>query len=183
MMRKQSYRALDVFGRLSSDRILYLGEPIDDDVANCVVAQLLCMASEDAVAPIHLYINSPGGSISAGLAIYDTMQLISPPVETICAGMAASMGAVLLCAGAEGKRSILPHSRVMIHQPHGGAYGQTTDVLIAAREIERAREELVSIIAKHTHLDPAKILEDIDRDYWMSAGEALQYGIVDTVLK
>lgn len=173
---------LSIVNRMLKDRIVFLNGPITDETAHDMQAKMLYLASADAKAPIHLYINSPGGSVTAGLAIYDTMQLISPPVETVCAGMAASMAAVLLCAGAEGKRSILPHSRVMIHQPHGGAYGQTTDVLIAAREIETARAEIVSIIAKHTHQDPSKVLADVERDYWMSAEDARQYGIVDQVL-
>lgn len=173
---------MDVFSRLMMDRIIFLGEPIDDEVSNIVQAQLLYLASVDNKAGISIYLNTPGGSVSAGLGIYDTMQLISPPVATICTGMAASMGAILLCAGEKGKRAALPHSRVMIHQPLGGVSGQTSDILIEAKEIEKIREELYNIIAKHSGQAYNKIFRDADRNYWMSASEARSYGLVDEVL-
>ena len=181
--RKLNIAAMDVFSRLMMDRIIFLGVGIDPDVANIVQAQLLYLASVDDKADISLYLNSPGGVVSAGLGIYDTMQLIKPDVATICTGMAASMGAVLLCAGAEGKRSCLPHSRVLIHQPLGGVQGQAADILIAAKEIEKTREELCSIIAEHTKQESSRVFSDMDRDYWMNAEEALQYGMVDQILK
>ena len=181
--RKLNIAAMDVFSRLMMDRIIFLGVAIDPDVANIVQAQLLYLASVDDKADISLYLNTPGGLVSAGLGIYDTMQLIKPDVATICTGMAASMGAVLLCAGADGKRSCLPHSRVLIHQPLGGVQGQAADILIAAKEIEKTREELCSIIAEHTKQDNAKVFSDMDRDYWMNAEEARQYGMVDQILK
>ena len=173
---------MDVFSRLMMDRIIFLGTGINDDVANIITAQLLFLSSIDPAADISLYINSPGGQVSSGMALYDTIQLIKPDVATICLGMAASMGAVLLCAGAEGKRACLPHSRVLIHQPMGGTQGQASDILIAAKEIEKTRNELVSIISSHTGAPNDKVLSDIDRDYWMSAEEAKEYGIVDKVL-
>ena len=181
--RKLNATSIDVFSRLLMDRIIWLGCPIDDDVANIVQAQLLFLASNDPKADISLYINSPGGSVSAGLGIYDTMQIIGPDVATICTGMAASMGSVLLCAGAKGKRSALPHSRVMIHQPLGGVRGQAEDILIEAREIEKCREELFRIIAEHSGQSYDKVFADGDRNYWMSADEALKYGMVDRIMK
>ena len=181
--RKLNVASMDVFSRLMMDRIIWLGCPIDDDVANIVQAQLLFLSSVDPKADISLYINTPGGSVSAGLGIYDTMQIISPDVATICTGMAASMGSVLLCAGAKGKRSALPHSRVMIHQPLGGVRGQAEDILIEAREIEKCREELFRIIAEHSGQPYDKVFADGDRNYWMSADEALKYGMVDRIMK
>ena len=180
--RKLNVASMDVFSRLMMDRIIFLGVPIDDDVANIIQAQLLFLASADSSADILLYLNTPGGQVSSGLGIYDTMQLVEPDVATICTGMAASMGSVLLCAGAQGKRSALPHSRVLIHQPLGGAQGQASDILIAAKEIEKLREELFRIIATHTGQPYEKVAADGDRDYWMSAEEALAYGMVDEVL-
>lgn len=173
--------AMDVFSRLMMDRIIFLGQPIDDVVANIVQAQLLYLASVDPKADISIYLNTPGGVVSAGLGIYDTMQIIAPSVSTICTGMAASMGAVLLCAGERGKRSALPHSRVMIHQPLGGASGQASDILIEAKEIEKTRDELYSIIAKHSGQPFEKVFEDADRDYWMTSEEALKYGMIDSI--
>ncbi len=180
--RRLNVASMDVFSRLMMDRIIFLGVPIDDDVANIVTAQLLFLASNDSAADISLYLNTPGGQVSSGLAIYDTMQLIEPDVATICTGMAASMGSVLLCAGAAGKRSALPHSRVMIHQPLGGAQGQASDILIAAQEIEKIRKELYSIISEHSGQPIEKIYADGDRDFWMNAQEALEYGMVDEIL-
>ena len=181
--RKLNVASLDVFSRLMLDRVLFIGVPIDDDVANIIQAQLLFLSSADPKADISMYINTPGGSVSAGLGIYDTMQLASPDVATICTGMAASMGSVLLCAGASGKRSILPHSRVMIHQPMGGARGQASDILIEAREIEKIRKELNEIIAHHTGQPFEKVFADSDRNFWMDADEAVRYGMVDKILK
>ena len=180
--RRLNVASMDVFSRLMMDRIIFLGVPIDDDVANIVTAQLLFLASNDSAADISLYLNTPGGHVSSGLAIYDTMQLIEPDVATICTGMAASMGSVLLCAGAAGKRSALPHSRVMIHQPLGGAQGQASDILIAAQEIEKIRKELYTIISEHSGQPIEKIYADGDRDFWMNAKEALEYGMVDEIL-
>ena len=180
--RKLNVASMDVFSRLMMDRIIFLGVPIDDDVANIIQAQLLYLASTDDQADISLYLNTPGGQVSSGLAIYDTMQLISPDVATICTGMAASMGSVLLTAGAQGKRSALPHSRVMIHQPLGGARGQASDILIAAEEIRKTRDELCSIIAEHSGQPMEKILADADRDFWMTSQEALEYGMIDSIL-
>ena len=180
--RKMNVASMDVFSRLMMDRIIFLGVPIDDDVANIIQAQLLFLASTDPSADISLYINTPGGQVTSGLAIYDTMQLVDPDVATICTGMAASMGSVLLCAGAKGKRSCLPHSRVLIHQPLGGAQGQASDIMIAAKEIEKTRKELYDIIAEHTGQPYAKVFADADRDYWMTASEALEYGMVDEIL-
>ena len=180
--RKLNVASMDVFSRLMMDRIIFLGVPIDDDVANIVQAQLLFLSSLDAKADISLYLNTPGGQVSSGLAIYDTMQLIQPSVATICTGMAASMGAVLLCAGEKGKRSALPHSRVLIHQPLGGAKGQASDILIAAKQIEKTRTELCEIIASHSGQPFDKVLADADRDYWMSSAEALEYGMIDNIL-
>jgi ATP-dependent Clp protease protease subunit len=180
--RKLNVASMDVFSRLMMDRIIFLGVGIDDDVANIIQAQLLYLASTDDKADISIYLNTPGGQVSSGLAIYDTMQLISPDVATICTGMAASMGSVLLAAGAKGKRSALPHSRVMIHQPLGGARGQASDILIAAEEIRKTRDELCSIIAHHSGQPMEKILTDADRDFWMTSKEALEYGMIDNIL-
>ena len=180
--RKLNVAQMDVFSRLMMDRIIFLGVPIDDDVANIIQAQLLFLASTDPSADISLYLNTPGGQVSSGLAIYDTMQLVQPDVATIVTGMAASMGSVLLCAGAPGKRSALPHARVLIHQPLGGAQGQATEILIAAKEIEKLRTELFSIIAQHSGQPYEKVAADGERDYWMTAEEALAYGMVDEIL-
>ena len=180
--RKLNVAQMDVFSRLMMDRIIFLGVPIDDDVANIIQAQLLFLASNDPGADITMYLNTPGGQVTSGLGIYDTMQLVQPDVATVCTGMAASMGAVLLCAGEKGKRSALPHSRVLIHQPLGGAQGQATEILIAAKEIEKTRAELFSIIAQHTGQKVAKVAADGERDYWMTAQEALEYGMVDEIL-
>ena len=180
--RKLNVASMDVFSRLMMDRIIFLGVPIDDDVANIVMAQLLFLASGDSHADITLYLNTPGGQVSSGLAIYDTMQIVQPDVATVCTGMAASMGSVLLCAGARGKRTALPHSRVLIHQPLGGAQGQASDILIAAREIEKTRTELFRIIAEHSGQPLERVAADGDRDFWMTAEEAKAYGMVDEVL-
>ncbi len=174
--------AMDVFSRLMMDRIIFLGTGINDQVANIVQAQLLFLESADASKDIQIYINSPGGSVYAGLGIYDTMQFIKPDVATICTGMAASMSAVLLCAGKKGKRSGLTHSRVMIHQPMGGAQGQASDIEITAREILKLKEELYEIIAKHSGQSLDRIHDDSDRDYWMKADEAKKYGMIDDIL-
>lgn len=180
--RQMNIAIFDVFSRLMMDRIIFMGTAINDQVANIIQAQLLFLESTDASKDIQIYINSPGGSVYAGLGIYDTMQLIKPDVATICTGMAASMGAVLLCAGEAGKRSGLTHSRVMIHQPLGGAQGQASDIEITAREILTLKEELYRIISKHTGQDYEKIYEDSDRDYWMKADKAKEYGMIDEVL-
>ncbi|MBO6607877.1 ATP-dependent Clp protease proteolytic subunit [Psychroserpens sp.] len=180
--RQMNIAIFDVFSRLMMDRIIFMGTAINDQVANIIQAQLLFLESTDASKDIQIYINSPGGSVYAGLGIYDTMQLIKPDVATICTGMAASMGAVLLCAGEAGKRSGLTHSRVMIHQPLGGAQGQASDIEITAREILTLKEELYRIISKHTGQDYDKIYEDSDRDYWMKADKAKEYGMIDEVL-
>ena len=180
--RKLNVAQMDVFSRLMMDRIIFLGVPIDDDVANIVMAQLLFLASNDSHADITLYLNTPGGQVSSGLAIYDTMQIVQPDVATVCTGMAASMGSVLLCAGARGKRTALPHSRVLIHQPLGGAQGQASDILIAAREIEKTRTELFRIISEHSGQPLQRVAADGDRDFWMTAEEAKAYGMVDEVL-
>ncbi|WP_456439549.1 ATP-dependent Clp endopeptidase proteolytic subunit ClpP [Psychroserpens sp.] len=180
--RQMNAVAMDVFSRLMMDRIIFLGMGINDQVANIIQAQLLFLESTDASKDIQIYINSPGGSVYAGLGIYDTMQLIKPDVATICTGMAASMGAVLLCAGEKGKRSGLTHSRIMIHQPLGGAQGQASDIEITAREILILKEELYNIISKHSGQDYDKIYEDSDRDYWMKADKAKEYGMIDEVL-
>ena len=180
--RQMNIAIFDVFSRLMMDRIIFLGTAINDQVANIIQAQLLFLESTDASKDIQIYINSPGGSVYAGLGIYDTMQFIKPDVATICTGMAASMGAVLLCAGEKGKRSGLPHSRVMIHQPLGGAQGQASDIEITAREILTLKKELYEIIAKHSGQPYEKIEEDSDRDYWMKADKALDYGMIDEIL-
>jgi ATP-dependent Clp protease protease subunit len=180
--RQMNIAIFDVFSRLMMDRIIFMGTTINDQVANIIQAQLLFLESTDASKDIQIYINSPGGGVYAGLGIYDTMQLIKPDVATICTGMAASMAAVLLCAGEKGKRSGLTHSRVMIHQPLGGAQGQASDIEITAREILILKEELYKIISKHTGQDYDKIYEDSDRDFWMKADKALEYGMIDEVL-
>ncbi len=180
--RQMNAVAMDVFSRLMMDRIIFLGTGISDQVANIVQAQLLFLESTDASKDIQIYINSPGGSVYAGLGIYDTMQFIKPDVATICTGMAASMAAVLLCAGEKGKRSGLPHSRVMIHQPMGGAQGQASDIEITAKEILKLRDELYEIIAKHSGQTIETVFENSDRDYWMKADRALEYGMIDEIL-
>ena len=177
--RKLNVASMDVFSRLMMDRIIFLGVPIDDDVANIVTAQLLFLASNDNQSDISLYINTPGGQVSSGLSIYDTMQIVQPDVATICTGMAASMGSVLLCAGAPGKRTALQHSRVMIHQPLGGASGQASDIMIAAQEIEKTKKELYTIISEHSGQPLEKIYADGDRDFWMTSQEAKEYGMID----
>ncbi|MGC6479310.1 MAG: ATP-dependent Clp endopeptidase proteolytic subunit ClpP [Flavobacteriaceae bacterium] len=181
--RQMNVAQMDVFSRLMMDRILFLGTAIDDNVANIIQAQLLFLQSVDASRDIQMYINSPGGSVYAGLGIYDTMQFIKPDVATICTGIAASMGAVLLCAGTDKKRSALTHARVMIHQPLGGAQGQASDIEITAREILKLKDELYQIIANHSGQTVEKVHNDSDRDYWMRAEEAKAYGMVDEVLK
>jgi len=181
--RQMNIAIFDVFSRLMMDRIIFMGTGINDQVANIIQAQLLFLESVDSSKDIQIYINSPGGSVYAGLGIYDTMQFIKPEVATICTGMAASMGAVLLCAGQKGKRSGLPHSRVMIHQPLGGAQGQASDIEITAREILILKEELYNIISKHSGQSYEKVYEDSDRDYWMKADKALEYGMIDEILK
>lgn len=173
---------MDVFSRLMMDRIIFLGTQIDDYTANTLQAQLLYLDSVVPGKEISIYLNSPGGSVSAGLGIYDTMQFITSPVSTICTGMAASMAAVLLVAGEEGKRWALPHSRVMIHQPMGGAQGQASDIEITAREIQKLKKELYTIIANHSHTDFDKVWADSDRDYWMTAEEAKEYGMIDNIM-
>jgi ATP-dependent Clp protease protease subunit len=174
-------RAYDIFSRLLKDRIVFLGGPIDDNMANLIIAQMLFLQSEDPDKDIFLYINSPGGVVYSGLAIYDTIQYIKPQVATICIGIAASMAALLLAAGAKGKRFALPHSRVMIHQPHGGAEGQAVDIEIQAKEILRLREIGNDILVKHTGQPVEKIERDIDRNFWMSAIDAKNYGIIDDI--
>jgi ATP-dependent Clp protease protease subunit len=173
---------MDVFSRLMMDRVIFLGTEVNDYTANVLQAQLLYLDANDPGKDINLYINSPGGSVYAGLGIYDTMQFISCDVATICTGMAASMAAVLLVAGQEGKRSALPHSRVMIHQPLGGVQGQASDIEIEAREIQKLKKELYTIIADHSHTDYEKVWNDSDRNYWMTAEEAREYGMIDQVL-
>ena len=180
--RQMPFREVDVFSRLMADRIIFLGTGIDDYIANIIQAQLLFLESTDPKKDIQIYLNSPGGSVYAGLGIYDTMQYIGPDVATICTGMAASMGAVLLCAGANGKRTALKHSRVMIHQPLGGAQGQASDIEITAKEIQKLKKELYEIIAEHSGQSYDKVWEDSDRDYWMIADEAKEYGMIDEVL-
>src|SRR5574344_2284252 len=175
-------RSYDIYSRLLKDRIVFVTGPIDDSMANVVIAQLLFLESEDPDKDIHLYINSPGGSVSAGLAIYDTMQYIKPAVSTICIGMAASMASVLLAAGTKGKRFALPYSRVMIHQPLGGAQGQATDIAIHAKEILRIREEMNVILSEHTGQTPEQIKLDTERDHFLTSKEALDYGLIDEVL-
>ncbi|RKZ11621.1 ATP-dependent Clp endopeptidase proteolytic subunit ClpP [bacterium] len=176
-------RAYDIYSRLLKDRIVFIGSPIDDNVSNVVIAQLLFLQAEDPERDIYLYINSPGGSVTSGLAIYDTMQYISNDVATICMGQAASMGAVLLCAGTAGKRSALPHSRVMIHQPLGGSQGQASMIEIYTKEILGTRDRLYKILAHHTGQTVKKVHKDCDRDYFMSATDAAEYGLVDKVIE
>ena len=180
--RQLNVTQMDVFSRLMMDRISFLGTEINDDTANTIQAQLLYLDSTDPDKDISIYINSPGGSVTAGLGIYDTMQFISSDVATICTGMAASMGAVLLVAGKEGKRSALPHSRVMIHQPLGGVQGQASDIEIEAKEIQKFKKELYTIISNHSHTPYEKVWADSDRNYWMTAEEAKEYGMIDQVL-
>jgi ATP-dependent Clp protease protease subunit len=181
--RQLNVAQMDVFSRLMMDRIIFLGTAINDQVANIIQAQLLFLSSVDSSKDISIYMNTPGGGVYAGLGIYDTMQFIKPDVATICTGMAASMGAVLMAAGAEGKRSALPHSRIMIHQPLGGAQGQASDIEITAREILKLKDELYQIISKHSGQTMKKVASDSDRDYWMTAEEALKYGMIDEILK
>jgi ATP-dependent Clp protease, protease subunit len=180
--RQLNVAQMDVFSRLMMDRIIFLGTAINDQVANIIQAQLLFLESADPRKDIQIYLNSPGGGVYAGLGIYDTMQYINPDVATICTGMAASMGAVLLCAGAKGKRSALKHSRVMIHQPMGGAEGQASDIEITTREIVKLKKELYEIISAHSGQPPEKVEKDGDRDYWMIASEAKAYGMIDELL-
>jgi ATP-dependent Clp protease protease subunit len=180
--RTLNIATMDVFSRLMMDRIIFLGVPIDDYVANIIQAQLLFLESVDSKKDIQIYLNTPGGSVYAGLGIYDTMQYINPDVATICTGMAASMGAVLLCAGHKGKRTALKHSRVLIHQPMGGAEGQASDIEITAREIQKLKKELYEIIAHHSGQTYDKIWADSDRDYWMTAEESRDYGMIDEIL-
>jgi ATP-dependent Clp protease protease subunit len=175
-------RSYDIYSRLLKDRIIMLGTPINDDVANAIIAQLLFLESEDPEKDINLYINSPGGVVTSGLGIYDTIQFMKAPVSTICVGQAASMGAVLLAAGAKGKRFALPNARIMIHQPSGGTQGQATDIEIQAREILKIREKLNKILADHTGQPLDRIVTDVERDYFMSAEEAKQYGLIDDIL-
>ncbi len=175
-------RAYDIFSRLLKDRIIFIGTPVTDDMANVIIAQMLFLESDDPEKDIYIYINSPGGSVTAGLAILDTMQYVKPDVSTLCVGQAASMGAVLLAAGAKGKRHALPHSRILIHQPMGGFQGQATDIDIHAREILRLREELNNILSKATGQSIKKIQADTERDFFMSGEEAVQYGLVDNVI-
>jgi ATP-dependent Clp protease protease subunit len=176
-------RSYDIYSRLLKDRIIFLGSAIDDHVANIIIAQLLFLESEDPEKDIHLYINSPGGLVTAGMAIYDTMQYLRSPISTLCFGQAASMGAVLLTAGAQGKRFALPHSRIMLHQPMGGYQGQATDIDIHAREIIRTRQEIEEILVRHTGQTIEKIHQDTDRDYFLSGEQARTYGIVDKVIE
>ena len=180
--RQLNVAQMDVFSRLMMDRIIFLGTGINDQVANIIQAQLLFLESVDPKKDIQIYLNSPGGSVYAGLGIYDTMQIVAPDVATICTGMAASMGAVLLCAGAAGKRTALKHARVMIHQPLGGAQGQASDIEITAREIQKLKKELYDIIASHSGQTYDKVWEDSDRDYWMTSEEAKDYGMIDEIL-
>ena len=181
--RQLNVTQMDVFSRLMMDHIIFLGTEINDYAANTIQAQLLYLDSIDSTKEISIYLNSPGGSVTAGLGIYDTMQFVSSPVATICTGMAASMAAVLLVAGQEGKRSALPHSRVMIHQPLGGVQGQASDIEITAREIQKMKKELYTIISEHSHTPFEKVWADSDRDYWMSAQEAKEYGMIDQVFE
>ncbi|WP_262918473.1 ClpP family protease [Telluribacter sp. SYSU D00476] len=180
--RPMNFREVDVFSRLMADRIIFMGTGVDDNIANIIVAQLLFLESADAKKDILMYINSPGGSVYAGLGIYDTMQYVRPDVATVCTSLAASMGAVLLAGGAAGKRAALPHARVMIHQPSGGAQGQSTDIEITAREIIKLRDELYEILANHTGQTKETIEKDSDRDKWFRASEAKEYGLIDEIL-
>ena len=176
-------RAYDIYSRLLKERIIFVGGPIDDDVANTIIAQLLHLEQMDAEKDIHIYVNSPGGTVYSGLAIYDTIQHIKPDISTYCVGLAASMGSVILAAGAKGKRFALPHSEIMIHQPHGGSEGQATDIEISARQIVKLRESINKILAKQTGQKLEQIRKDVDRDFFMSPDEAKKYGIIDQVLK
>lgn len=180
--RPLNVASMDVFSRLMMDRIIFLGEGINDYVANIVTAQLLFLESTDRTRDIQMYINSPGGSVYAGLGIYDTMQFIGPDISTICTGIAASMGAVLMCAGVKGKRTALKHARIMMHQPSGGIGGQASDIMITVNEIKKVKQELYEIIAYHAGKDAEQVAKDSDRDFWMSAAEAKEYGLVDEVL-
>ncbi len=180
--RPLNVASMDVFSRLMMDRIIFLGEPIDDYVANIVTAQLLFLDSTDRSRDIQMYINSPGGSVYGGLGVYDTMQFVSPDIATICTGIAASMAAILMCAGVKGKRSALKHSRIMLHQPSGGIGGQATDIEITAREIKKIKQELYHVISNHTGQPLERVSADCDRDFWMSAEESKEYGLVDEVL-
>ena len=180
--RPMNVAVMDVYSRLMMDRIIFLGYPINDEVANIVTAQLLFLESTDRTRDIQMYINSPGGGVYAGLGMYDTMQFITPDIATICTGMAASMGAILMCAGAKGKRTALKHSRIMMHQPSSGAGGQATDIEITVNEIRKVKHELYEIIAQHTNQPVDKVAVDCDRDYWMTSTEAKVYGLVDEVL-
>lgn len=180
--RQMNITQMDVFSRLMMDRIIFLGTDVNDQMANVIQAQLLFLESVDTNKDISIYINSPGGGVYAGLGIYDTMQFIKPDIATICTGMAASMGAVIMCAGAKGKRSALPHSRIMIHQPMGGAQGQASDMEITVKEIGKLKNELYEIISKHSGQSFDKVQDDSDRDYWMKADEAKAYGMIDEIL-
>lgn len=180
--RQLNIATMDVFSRLMMDRIIFLGDAVSDDVANIIQAQLLFLEAADSSKDIRIYINSPGGSVYAGLGIYDTMQLIAPKVSTICTGMAASMSAILLAAGEKGRRTILPHSRVMIHQPMGGAQGQASDIEITAKQIIQLKAELYQILSNHTGKSVKQIEKDADRDYWLTAPEAVKYGLVDSIV-
>jgi len=175
-------RAYDIYSRLLKDRIIFIGQPITDDIANVIIAQLLFLESEDPDKDIHLYINSPGGAVTSGLAIYDTVQYVRPDISTLCMGQAASMGAVLLACGAKGKRFALPNARIMIHQPMGGFHGQAADIAIHAKEILRVREDVNKIFAKHTGQDVKKVEADTDRDYFMTCKEAMDYGLIDEIV-
>ena len=179
--RQLNVTQMDVFSRLMADRIIFLGTEIDDTVANVIIAQLLYLSSQDPESPITMYLNTPGGSVYDGLAIYDTMQYISNEVQTVCTGLAASMGSVLLCAGEKGKRFALPHSRIMIHQPLGGAHGQASDIEITAKEILKLKGELYQIIADHSGKPLKQIENDADRDHWLTAKEAVEYGMIDDI--
>lgn len=181
--RPMNVASMDVFSRLMMDRIIFMGEPVNDYVANIVTAQLLFLESTDRTRDIQMYINSPGGSVYAGLGIYDTMQIVQPEIATICTGLAASMAAILMCAGTKGKRTALKHSRIMLHQPSSAIGGQATDIDITVKEIKRVKENLYTIISDHTGQDIKKVEEDCERDFWLLADEAKEYGIVDEVLK
>ncbi|MEO6187472.1 MAG: ATP-dependent Clp protease proteolytic subunit [Ginsengibacter sp.] len=180
--RPMNVAVMDVYSRLMMDRIIFLGYPVTDEVANIITAQLLFLESSDRGRDVQLYINSPGGSVYAGLGLYDTMQFVSPDIATICTGMAASMAAVLMCAGAAGKRSALKHSRIMMHQPSGGAQGQASDVEITVNEVRRVKQELYEILSNHTGQTIEKVTKDSNRDFWMTAEEAKEYGLIDEVL-
>ena len=180
--RPMNIAVMDVYSRLMMDRIIFLGYPISEEVGNIVTAQLLFLESTDRTRDIQMYINSPGGSVYAGMGVYDTMQYINPDIATICTGMAASMGAVLMCAGAKGKRTALKHSRIMMHQPSAGAGGQASDVLITVNEVKKLKKELYEVVSYHCGQDVGRIEKDFDRDYWMTATEAKEYGLVDEVL-